>query len=263
MTVIYEIDPMVALQHGLDRFNIIWRNVGNTGTGADAESVLTAPQQFSIAGIAIAPSSQITQVTVRSVSSPPFGSSQIITPTSPFIGDIPAPWQASVGGFVNRFTDSYLPTGSSVLTAFGQTMGDQPLGTPVFGGVAAGNFPVCDLIAYLRPPSSVLNADVSLSNFGQLAVPGGTTVVRVLCVQGRRRLRAVFKASAGGSYDAQITGAPGRLEPTEFVLGVAVTVAASGEGVILIDPLTDVYWIFIKLTLNAGAPVASWQLLAE
>ena len=265
MSIVYDIEPQVALNRGLERFNIIWQNIGNQGTGSDSQSVLSGALNFSLAGLAIAPGSVYTEISIRSITSPPFGSGQLITPTSPFIGDMPGPFELVVPTLQGRFNDNYWPTGTTTIAPFGQTMGTDPNGTNIFGARPLGLFPSASLIAYLRPPSSVFNADLTLFDEASITVAAGTNVVRVFCVQGRRRLRVMWKCSSGGTYDAQVTASSGAVigNMPEYVIGAPVSLVANGEAFIDIEPLVDVFWVFFKLTRTAGTPIAYYRFEAE
>ena len=265
MAVTFDITPQLALMRGLDRFRIRWLNIANAGASADSQSLDSGAQNYSIAGIAISPDSIWTRLTVRSLNG--FGSSQTVTHETPYIGDIPAPWDMLVET-EGQYVDSYYPIGSGTASAtFNQGMGNDPAGIPIWGGATLGQFPFADLIVYLRPPASVHRADQHLfSQGGAFDVAAGTNVVRVLAVPNRKRLRADFKNAGTGQYTVTITGASGggpNVREFAFPGGASAAVAAAQQATIEIDPLVDVVWIFITMTLDAGDPIAIYSLVAE
>jgi len=271
VTLEYIVDPSTALIKGYDRFAFSLTNWGNGGASGDPQSLDTGLQNFSLAGIAIHPNSDLDTFAVQS-NAWGIASQQIVTPEAPFIGDIPGPWRGrSVP--MQRFDDAYYPVGTSVSTPFGFAMGNDPNGVPIFGGTSGDDvtpvYPKLQLIAYLRPPTNVPTALGPISESpSQMIVPAGTNVVRVLAISGRKRLRVLFKRSThAGSCDVQLTAAQSPwtgLTPTfEFDLTTAQTMAApSGEAVFDLVVPPNVQWLFIKTTLNSGAPRIYWRLLA-
>ncbi len=69
---------------------------------------------------------------------------------------------------------------------------------------------------------------------------------------------------AVGSFDVQLTGAIGGAVSNiqEFPLSLPVTLAPNQEARFVIDPLVNVYWLFVKTILNSGAPQFYWDVTA-
>lgn len=260
---------------GLDRVIMTWTNIGNRGASGDADSLESPVQNYSIAGIAFAPNSIWTRVELQFFNALTGFVSQTLTSKAAYIGDIAAPWKLRVEDPEGQYSDAYLPTNSVTPTTFNQGMGNGPDANPVWGGVPLGTFPSAELFLFLRPPQVVIPVDYHLYNRGTgdqpdggFLVAGGTNVIRVLAVPDRRRLRAVFKCGGTGQFTAQITAAPGGFAAqngavNEFPIASGVVVTATQQAEIVVDPLVDVYWIFVKLTLDAGAPTCQYTITAE
>jgi len=269
MALSFLVDPAVALVRGYDRLAMTLSNWGNTDTGpggsADAQSTNTGTQSYSLAGIAIHPNSDVDRFGFQSLVT---NEEQTVTPESPFVGDIPGPWKGAATND-SRFPASYHPVNSNVATPFGFVMGADPTGVPIFGG-SQGNlitprYPTLRLIVFLRPPQIIPAALAPYVDVGNaMAVPAvAGTILRVLDVGGRRRLRAVFKrTAAAGSCDVQLTGMlVGGITPNEFALTAAQTMAAADvEATFDFVVPPNVKWLLVKTTLNAGAPVISWLI---
>jgi hypothetical protein len=100
-----------------------------------------------------------------------------------------------------------------------------------------------------------------LYDTGNITLDPGDNVVRVLCVGNRKNIRCVFKLDAAGNCDVAINGAVGGGRPYEFALTTPITMAVLGEEATFDFPLTpDIYWLFIRLKLNAGNPAVRWTL---
>jgi hypothetical protein len=276
MALSYTADPTTALNRGYGQFDIILTNWGNIGASADSRSVSTGSQNYSLAGLAIHPDSDVETVTIGGVAKfDPVAPIQTVSIDTPFIGDLPGPWGAAAVA-KSLFNAFYLPVGSNVGAVFGFGMG-AILGRPIFGGakgsVVTPQYPVLRLIAFLRPSLYAPTERGPLYDTGgdYLTVGAGTTIMRVLSVPGRRRLRAVFKRGvAVGSCDVQLTAAlNGSLDATaaaaiaEFALTAPQTLAAAGNQVTFDLPIpSSVDWVFVKTTLNAGAADLNWWIQA-
>jgi len=281
MAVSFDVDPSLALIRGLERINMTCTNWGDVGASADAQSVDTGNQLYSLAGLVIAPDSDVDQVDFSSVTGfgfPKLGSGQEITVGAPFVGDAAGIWHG-VATDDQKYGDGFTQLGDGAGHVFGPTMGVAG-GMNIWGGnlPPAGQpqqYPALRLIAYLRPPSIVPVTRLPLVDYGgdyrawQLVDP----IVAAYCVAGRRRLHVVFNcfSTVGvSSADVQLTGLLGGTNKAkEFAITAPQTLNASvgppevqDTVEIKIDNL-DTYWLMIRISNPVGFADVNYKLRAE
>jgi hypothetical protein len=278
------------LQRGLNLYELILTNWGNTGGSQDDDSQLfpnVKPFDLfpSLNGICIAPFSTVDVCTVQySITKDAFVANAegvvetLVSTEAPLIAPIPSPIKIALA------YDGYLPKGAPVapygFDAWGDTYIKQGATTPSnFGALSTTVFeqPCLRLLLFPNSPPvpPLRRAPMVRTKILTYVDDGNEQLVAVFPISGRRRLRVGLRPviSLGGAVqNVRITGLnymPGTFNVDEFQLGPASGTTAldptSGQSISynVQDPMAQFLLVYAMRAATTGTPNLQIFLRAE